>query len=117
MEVVKLYKDDNGILKGDGIISFLKPESVDTALDMLNETEIKPGYKIKIDMAKFEQKGDYHTRETYKIDDLERFRRKTEKQRALGWAEADEEKGLKIIVIKHMFSPKNLLVELLLYLE
>jgi len=68
-------------------------------------------------MAKFEQKGDYHTRESYKLDDLERFKRKTEKQRLLGWAEADEEKGLKIIIIKNMFSPTDLLVELLLYLE
>ena len=61
-------------------------------------------------MAKFEQKGDYHTREAYKIDDLERFKRKTEKQRALGWAEEDEEKGLKIIVIKNMFKPRDIIV-------
>ncbi len=110
---MKLYTDKDNNLKGGGLVSYLKPESVENAIDVLNESEIKPGFKIKIDMAKFEQKGEYHPRQSYKIDHLEKYHRKTKEQRELGWNEEEDEKGLKIIIIKNMFSPSDLAVALL----
>ena len=33
-------------------------ESVDMAIEMLNDTEIKPGYKISVQQAEFQMKGE-----------------------------------------------------------
>lgn len=101
---IKLYKDkQTGRYKGDALISYLREESVQLAVDLLNDSEIRPGHKIKVEKAKFEQKGDYQPREGYKMDDLQRFKFKTEIDRKLGWNEEDDEKGLKIIILKNMF--------------
>lgn len=72
---------------------------------MLNDTEIKPGFKIKVESAKFEQKGNYKLRNAQKLDELKRFKYKTDIDRLLGWNEETEEKGLRIVVLKHMFEP------------
>ena len=47
-EQIKIYTDDNGIPKGDARIGFAKVESVDTACDILNESEIRSGFKISV---------------------------------------------------------------------
>lgn len=47
-EMIKLYKNEEGINKGDARIGYMMVESVDMALEMLNETEIRPGFKIKV---------------------------------------------------------------------
>jgi HIV Tat-specific factor 1 len=101
---VKLYKDENGVSKGDGLISFLREESVELAIDLFNNYEIKPGCKIVVEKAKFEQKGDYKAREMTKIDDIQRYKHKTDIDRMLGWDD-DDLKGLKIVVLKNMFNP------------
>jgi len=41
-------------LKGDARIGFAKIESVETAVEMLNDTEIRPGFKIVVSQAEFE---------------------------------------------------------------
>jgi HIV Tat-specific factor 1 len=103
---IKIYKDNHtGKNKGDALISYLREESVQMATDLLNESEIRPGYKIKVEKANFEQKGEYQRRESYKIDELKRFKLKTDIERMLGWNEEDEEKGLKIVILKNMFEP------------
>lgn len=104
---VKLYKDKNGNLKGDALISFLREESVAMAIEILNDTEIRPGYKISVDKAQFEQKGDYKARESYKLDQIQRYKLKTDVERKLGWNEEDDEKGLKIVILKNMFESKD----------
>ena len=55
---VKLYKDNQGNLKGDGLCCYLKRESVDLALKLLDEDEIR-GYKLHVEVAKFQLKGEY----------------------------------------------------------
>ena len=46
--MIKLYKDDDGKSKGDARIGYMMVESVEMAIEMLNETEIRPGFKIKV---------------------------------------------------------------------
>ncbi|XP_078272665.1 17S U2 SnRNP complex component HTATSF1 [Rhinoraja longicauda] len=55
---VKLYKDKEGNLKGDGLCCYLKKESIDLALKFLDETEMR-GYKLHVEIAKFEMKGEF----------------------------------------------------------
>ncbi|NXM95837.1 HTSF1 factor, partial [Sylvia borin] len=55
---IKLYKDKEGNLKGDGLCCYLKRESVQLALRLLDEAEIR-GYKLHVEVAKFQLKGEY----------------------------------------------------------
>jgi len=45
-------------LKGDAAVSYVKEESVEIAIELLNNTEIRSGFKINIEKAKFNQKED-----------------------------------------------------------
>jgi HIV Tat-specific factor 1 len=44
--------------KGDGVVSYAREESVDIALEMLNESEIRPGFVVKVEKAEFNQKDE-----------------------------------------------------------
>jgi HIV Tat-specific factor 1 len=39
---IKLYKDEEGNLKGDALIIFFKPQSVDLAITLLDDTPLRP---------------------------------------------------------------------------
>uniref|UniRef100_A0A8C0IHW9 RRM domain-containing protein n=1 Tax=Bubo bubo TaxID=30461 RepID=A0A8C0IHW9_BUBBB len=55
---IKLYKDKEGNLKGDSLCCYPKRESVQLALRLLDEAEIR-GYKLHVEVAKFQLKGEY----------------------------------------------------------
>ncbi|KAJ0061613.1 hypothetical protein NL108_005774, partial [Boleophthalmus pectinirostris] len=55
---VKLYKDKEGNLKGDGLCCYLKKESVELAVRLIDESEVR-GYKLHVEAARFELKGAY----------------------------------------------------------
>jgi HIV Tat-specific factor 1 len=57
-EKVKIYKDENNLPKGDGVVSYAREESVDSAFEMLNESEIRPGFVVKVEKAEFNQKDE-----------------------------------------------------------
>ena len=48
---VKLYCDEEGKPKGDALIVYLREESVTLALNILDEGEIRPGHKIRVQEA------------------------------------------------------------------
>jgi HIV Tat-specific factor 1 len=104
---IKIYKDNSNKPKGDALISFLREESVTMAIDMLNDTEIRPGNTILVERAQFEQKGSYKPRDIHKTDNIQRYKMKTDVDRMLGWNEEDDEKGLKIVVLKNLFDPRE----------
>ena len=53
--MIKIYRDeDSGQPKGDARIGYMMEESVDMAIEMLNETEIRPGYSISVEQAEFQ---------------------------------------------------------------
>jgi RNA recognition motif-containing protein len=45
---IKLYTDETGKFKGDASVSYVKLESVEMALELLNEAEIRPGSRISV---------------------------------------------------------------------
>ncbi len=61
-------------------------ESVDMAIDMLNESDIREGYKITVQLAEFQQKGqDYVPKKKQKVDKVDALRIKAEQERQLAW--------------------------------
>lgn len=52
-EVYKLYRDEEGNVKGDALITYFRPESVAQAFALLHEAPIRPGFVVLIEEAKF----------------------------------------------------------------
>lgn len=55
---VKLYRDEQGQLKGDGYCCYFKPESVELALKILDDWDLR-GHRVHVERAKFEMKGEF----------------------------------------------------------
>ena len=82
-------------------------ESVEMAIEMLNDTEFRPGFKILVSQAEFQQKGqDYVPRKKQKVDPLDKLRIKAEQERLLAWDDDMHihEIGLRIIILEHVFT-------------
>ena len=56
---LKLYRYINGVLKGDGLCCYLRVESEQLAMQILDGDEFR-GHKIKVERARFEMKGEYN---------------------------------------------------------
>ena len=47
-EQIRIYTDDAGVPKGDARIGYMMLESVDLAIEMLNDAELRPGCRISV---------------------------------------------------------------------
>ncbi|XP_071452233.1 17S U2 SnRNP complex component HTATSF1 [Hetaerina americana] len=72
---VKLYTDSEGRFKGDALCTYIKIESVELALNLLDGSDFK-GNKIHVERAKFQMKGD-----TYDANLKPRKKRKKDKEK------------------------------------
>lgn len=61
---IKLYYKPDGCQKGDALVVYLREESVTLALNILDESEIRPGNKIRVQEASFNQNQN-NTSETH----------------------------------------------------
>ncbi|XP_067907051.1 HIV Tat-specific factor 1 [Heterodontus francisci] len=107
---IKLYKDKDGNLKGDGLCCYLKKESIDLALKFLDETEVR-GYKLHVEVAKFEMKGQYDaSKKKKKSKDYKKKLLLQKKQ--LDWR-PERKPGSsrlrceRVVILKNMFHPKD----------
>ena len=87
---IKLYKDDQNRFKGDALVSYVKMESVELAKEILDQREIKPGFKIGIEQARFEQKGDYIPRKKIEVDKINLIKQRTDQEKLLSWNEGED---------------------------
>lgn len=107
---VKLYKDNQGNLKGDGLCCYLKRESVDLALKLLDEDEIR-GYKLQVEVAKFQLKGEYDaSKKKKKCKDYKK--KLSMQQKQLDWrperrAGPSRMRHERVVIIKNMFHPMD----------
>ncbi|OWK00822.1 hypothetical protein Celaphus_00016709, partial [Cervus elaphus hippelaphus] len=105
---VKLYKDNQGNLKGDGLCCYLKRESVDLALKLLDEDEIR-GYKLHLEVAKFQLKGEYDaSKKKKKCKDYKKKLSMQQKQldwRPEGRAGPSRMRHERVVILKNMFHP------------
>jgi hypothetical protein len=75
-ERIKIYKNEQGEIKGDGLVTFMNVESVDLALSIMDGRQIRPGFPVKVEVAVFTQKGEYRERKVVKIDELTKIKYK-----------------------------------------
>ncbi|KAM4818204.1 17S U2 SnRNP complex component HTATSF1 isoform 1-T2 [Thomomys bottae] len=107
---VKLYKDNQGNLKGDGLCCYLKRESVELALKLLDEDEIR-GYKLHVEVAKFQLKGEYDaSKKKKKCRDYKK--KLSMQQKQLDWrperrAGPSRMRHERVVIIKNMFHPTD----------
>lgn len=76
---IKIYQDEEGQVKGDGLVTFVNLESVDLALDIMDGREIRKGFPVSVKIAEFKQKGEYRERKVVKIDEIAKIKYKGEK--------------------------------------
>ncbi|CAK9798476.1 HIV Tat-specific factor 1 homolog [Anthophora plagiata] len=118
---IKLYKDSNGQPKGDALCIYIKVESVDLALKLLDKSQMR-GKTLAVQRAKFQMKGDAYNpalKPKRKKKDKERQKKFQEKlfdwrpERALG----EPLKHERVVIIKNLFSPEDFDKEVSLLLE
>lgn len=106
---VKLYKDREGNLKGDGLCCYLKKESVELAVRLIDETEVR-GYKLHVEAARFELKGAYDaSKKKKKNKDYKKKLKQQQKQ--LDWRPEKQgdarKRHEKVVIIRNMFHPSD----------
>lgn len=106
---IKLYKDKDGSLKGDGLVTFLQAESVELALKLI-DGKVVDGKTIKCSVAEFSCKGDFQPNKRRKLTDREkrvmRQLNNAAQSQLLSWDD-DENKlapKLKIVIVYHIFT-------------
>lgn len=99
---IKLYRDQNGQLKGDGRCCYLKRESVDLAIKLLDESDYK-GNTIHVEQAEFHLKGEYNPALKKKKKNKKKKAGKGQ-EKLLDWVERDtRKKHERVVVFKNMF--------------
>ena len=99
-------------ISGDGLCTYVKVESVQLALTIIDGASIKPGETITVEVAKFELKGEYNAKLKPKKltkKELEKVKKKQEK--LLAW-EPDKLRGErskrdKVVTIENVFDPSQ----------
>ena len=103
---LKIYKDSEGRNKGDALISYSAPESIENAETLLQGAQIRPGFPISFELAEFKQKGEeYVPRQRKVVDELTKVKFKANKEKQFGWGETVE--GLRKVVLLNMFGPED----------
>ncbi|RKP12348.1 hypothetical protein BJ684DRAFT_11613, partial [Piptocephalis cylindrospora] len=110
---IKLYTLPDGTLKGDAFITYFKPESVDLAINLLDESSIRPGEDVGLLKV---QRGPAGPR--VQVDAAVLKKRRTALERKLNWQDEEDEevraaskkakRYSKIVVLVHMFTLKEL---------
>lgn len=96
---VKLYG------KGDGLVCYAKPASVPLAIQYLDDSEIRVGCKISVQKAEFKMKGEKFVAKEKKEGENKVKKFKLNQNKLLSWNdEGEDEDGLRIVILKHMFS-------------
>lgn len=109
---VKVYRDEEGKPKGDGLCSYIKPESVQLALTIIDGSEYE-GMTLAVTRAKFEMKGEYDAKlKPKKLTKKQLEKAKKSKERLFEWQpdklKGERAKHEKVIVIKNMFTVEEL---------
>ncbi|KAJ5135201.1 nuclear mRNA splicing factor-associated protein [Penicillium bovifimosum] len=121
---IKMYNDDDGNFKGDALVVYYRPESVNLAINMLDDTDFRMGIpdpsgkKMQVQEADFAYKREQTAptkmsrQEKKKIQEL----REKMERRLAEWSDDEQYADVKRkptesdkhMVLKHMFTLKEL---------
>lgn len=117
---IKLYKDSNGEPKGDALCTYIKVESVDLALKILDGSQIR-GKTLSVQRAKFQMKGAYDPALKPKRKKKDKERQKKMQEKLFDWRpermRGEPLKCERIVIIKNLFAPEDFDNEVQLLLE
>ncbi|KAF3939545.1 hypothetical protein ABW19_dt0210208 [Dactylella cylindrospora] len=119
---VKLYTDDAGNPKGDALIVYFRPESVNLAIQMLDDTDFRLGVndaggRIKVQAADYSYKAQQDAPQDKKMTkDKKKIIAKSQRlnNKLADWDDDDPatqavaSKFDKVVILKHMFTLKEL---------
>jgi HIV Tat-specific factor 1 len=108
---IKLYEDSNGKKKGDGLCSYIKIESVQLALQILDGSDLR-GNTIKVERARFQLKGQYDPTKKpkqKKRKDKEKMKKKQES--LFAWQpdklRGERGKNERVVIVQNAFAPED----------
>ncbi|KAI7906823.1 uncharacterized protein BX663DRAFT_497709 [Cokeromyces recurvatus] len=111
---IKLYRDGNGNLKGDALITYFKEESVSLAINLLDDSELRPGQKstkINVQKAVFKEK-EQPTQKKSTVGKLKAKKKIQQLNRKFDWIDDEvgkkQEKFAKIVILKNMYTQEEL---------
>jgi len=105
---LKVYRDSNGQPKGDGKCCYLKEASVELALALLDGSDIRPGKPVKVEKAKFEQKGAEYVAWKPSKKKKKKVKNGAPSQKDdLGWNDYRTDAGGRVLIIKNVFDQKH----------
>ncbi|CAH8605019.1 unnamed protein product [Heterobilharzia americana] len=104
---VKLYKDQTGKPKGDGRCCYIKVESVELALKILDGMIYTPGYTIHVERAKFQPKGEFDPKKRRRLTLKEKKKLKQQQENLFRWS-IDTSKFIRgkkerVVILKNAF--------------
>lgn len=108
---VKLYMEPGtDQLKGDALCTYIKKESVDLALDLLDGYDLR-GHRMRVERAKFTMKGDAYdpSLKPKKKKKKEKEKLKKMQERLFDWRpeklRGERSKHEKVVIVKNLFDP------------
>ena len=123
---IKVYRNEDGSLKGDALVIYFRPESVKLAIQMLDDSPLRiggaPGETIKVQAADFSYKAQQDAPVKTSKKEKRKIIAKTQKlnNKLADWDDDDPSaiadtttKWDKLVVLKHMFTLQELEVTLL----
>ncbi|KAL8674549.1 MAG: hypothetical protein Q9168_001067 [Polycauliona sp. 1 TL-2023] len=119
---IKLYTHDDGNFKGDALILYFRAESVDLAIQMLDDTDFRLGQsaaagKMKVAAADFSYKAQKDAPAKSNNKDKKKIIKKTQKlnNKLADWDDDDPQaiqdtssRWDKVVILKHLFTLKEL---------
>lgn len=119
---VKLYTDPvSGELKGDGLCSYIKVESVELALQLLDGYDLR-GHRLSVERAQFQMKGVYDpSRKPKRRRKKDKEKIKKMQEKLFAWQpdklRGERAKHERVVIIKNLFEPQIFDKEVALILE
>ncbi|XP_068619048.1 17S U2 SnRNP complex component HTATSF1 [Battus philenor] len=119
---IKLYMDkEQNCFKGDALCTYIKIESVELALKLLDGSDFK-GNKVKVERAQFQLKGEYNPAlkpKKKKKKELEKIKKM--QQKLFDWRPekfiGERSKHERIVIVKNLFHPSDFDNEVQLILD
>lgn len=109
---LKLYLDEEGNPKGDGRCCYIKVESVDLAMKILDGYKLR-GSTVHVERAHFTMKGQFDpTKKKKKLTNKQKRKFQEKQQKLFDWRpekklDLSRPKCERIVVLKNMFDPKE----------